>query len=314
MSTPVSDNPSLLETINPLARVYTQDETYAGYVVDVAVIQQDMNTITNPDAYRIELSPVFCSYAGFQTMFYRDGQKFQPTKNINKYLSSKDLLLNSQRTISLYDAQCGDCGLDLDGSFNLLKTLLITYEKDLGIASECWDTCSLMEFNSTVSAIKSLTDITGNCGTGIKCSITLNEFFEQLRTQGLEIDTATHKLPLDPSGNLGVYPGLVTAVITANFHSTTPGVKDVIVKWPFVINFTSYTNEDADGNIDGPGGNYPVYYYIENVSGQYRSNDLSYSTVEFSGNGFSKAKEETAILPAYNRYTATQFSKIYYGN
>jgi len=314
MSTPVSTNPSLLQTLNPLARAYTQDSTYSGYVVDVAVIQQDMNTITKPDAYRIELSPVFCSYAGFQSMFYRDGQKFQPTKNLNKYLSSKDLLLNDKRTISLYDADCGDCALDLDGSFNLLQTLLITYEKDLGIASECWDTCSLMEFNSRISAIKSLTDITGDCGTGIKCSITLNEFFYQLHMQGLAIDASTNFLPLDPSGNLGVYPGLVTAVITANFHSTTPGVKDVIVKWPFVINFTSYTNEDADASIDGSGGNYPVYYYIDNIAGQYRSNDLSFSTIDFSGNGFSKAKIETATLPAYTRYTATQFSKIHYGN
>lgn len=314
MATPVSENPSLLETINPLARVYTQDETYAGYVVDVAVIQQDVNTITKPDAYRIDLSPVFCSYAGFQAMFYRDGQKFQPTKNLNKYLSSKDLVSNDKRTISLYDADCGDCRLDLDGSFNLLQTLLIAYEKDLGIASECWDTCSLMEFNSTISAIKSLTDITGDCGAGIKCSITLNEFFYQLHMQGLEIDTATHKLPLDPSGNLGVYPGLVTAVITANFHSTTPGVKDVIVKWPFVINFTSYTNEDADTNINGPGGNYPVYYYIENIPQKYRSYDLSYTTVESTANGPSIAKVETSVLPAYTRYTAAQFSKIYYGN
>ena len=315
MTTPIITNSSLLKEINPFARLYTEDETYAGYVVDVAVLQQDINTITKPDAYRIELTPLFCSYAGFQAMFYRDGERFQPSRNLNIFPSSKNLLLNDKRSISLYEPECGECALELDGAFDLLRTLLVAYEKDLGFGTECWDTCSLMEFNSTISAIKSLTDITGDCGTNIKCSITLNEFFEQLRTQGLAIDASNHQLPLDPSGNEGVYPGLVTAVITANFHSTTPGVKDVIVKWPFVINFNSYTNAVADIEGDGPNGVYPVFYFIENdsVNKRYRSPDLKTQTVDVSGNGFAKPREATNNLPAYTRYTAKQYSNIYHG-
>jgi len=318
--TPIINNPSILQQVNPLERSYTLDPTYAGYVVDVAVLQEDMNTITKPDVYTIELTPVYLSYAGFQAMFYRDGDKFLPEKGLYKFTSSKEFVLNSYRTIYNYSPECGQCDLELDGSFNLLTALLTAYQKDLGFTTECWDTCSLMEFYSIIDKIKALTDITGDCGTGVKCSITLKEFFNQLEMQGLVIDPSNN-LPIDPSGSFpnSVYPGLVTAVITANFHSTTPGVKDVVVKWPFIINFASFTNLDASNNTIGnvvstiSGGTYPVYYYIDNDTNIFRSTDLSFATVTLSGDTlYARDASLNLSLPKYDYFNAKRYSKIFY--
>jgi hypothetical protein len=359
MTSTVQDFPSILQ--NPCQRNYTEDQTWAGYVVDIAVLQQDMNTITKPDAYILNLDPMYISYAGFKALFYCSGTTFSPrvnSSNIVYYDSSSNIrinptgagyVLNSRRVISLTPTDCGQCQLPLDGSFNLLQTLLMAYETDLQIATECWDTCSLLEFYSIIDKIKTLTDITGECGVGIKCSLTLDEFFNQLEMQGLKMSGSPYFLPLDPSGinvtvnssvspNLprpSVYPGLVTAVITANFHSTTPCVKDVQVRWPFLINFISIINQDISNNaiytippygiIDSSFsnpidlsfnvGSYPIYVYQNgNINDGYRSPDLSYNTVDFSNNVFVPTDYVTGLHPDYTRYTAQKFSKIFYHN
>ena len=319
--TPIINNPSVLKVVNPLDREYTNDKTYAGYVVDIAVLQEDINTITKPDdVYIVNLTPVYLSYGGFQAMFYRNDDKFQPTKGLGSLVSSIPLVSNKFRQIDIYSPECNQCDLDLDGSFNLIKVLLTAYQKDLGFNTECWDTCSLMEFYSIVDKIKALTDIAGECDSGIKCSISLDEFFAQLEMQGLAMDNDTG-LPLDPSGSVpkSVYPGLVTAVITANFHSTTPGVNDVMIRWPFVMNFASFTDTDASNNTIGgeattiSGGTYPVYYYIENIPTAYRSPDLSFATVELVGDTLlARDASVNLVLPDYTRYNAKNYSKIFY--
>ena len=353
----IQDYPSILQ--NPNQREYTIDQTWAGYVVDIAVLQQDMNTITKPDTYIVNLDPMYISYAGFKALFYGNGTTFSPRVNSSniKYTgqivttnkTGAEYVLNSRRVISLTPTDCGQCQLQLDASFNLLQTLLMAYESDLKIATECWDTCSLMEFYSIIDKIKALTDITGDCGPGVKCSLTLDEFFNQLEMQGLKMGGDPYYLPLDPSGinvtvassippytlRQSVYPGLVTAVITANFHSTTPDVKDVQVRWPFLLNFISVINQDISNNkiytdpsygvIDSSFSNpidvsynigpYPIFMFQNgNVNEGYRSPDLSYNTVDFSNNVFVPTDKVTGLYPDYTRYTAQSFSKIYYQN
>lgn len=339
--------------VNENSREYTDDKTWAGFVVDIAVLQQDINTITKPDAYIVNLNPLYLSYAGFKALFYAEGSAFSPTLNLSNVLKHKigsQYVLNSNRTYSVLPTDCGQCQLQLDGSLNLLKALVQAYETDLKISTECWDTCSLMEFYNTIDSIKALTDITGECGSGVKCSLSLDDFFNQLEMQGLKMSAGPAFLPVDPSNatatfgatkQTSIYPGLVTAVITANFHSTTPGVKDVQVRWPYIINFTSvatnYINNNAiyvknttrvlDNSFTSVldtsynAGTYPVYLYVNNdKSGTPRSDDLYYNTVDFSNNTFFATTADSnvnpnggqASNPNYTRYTAQKFSKIYY--
>ena len=340
-NTPIQNNASRL--FNQEAVIYTTDPTYAGYVVDIAVLQQDMNTITQPDAYIVNLDPVFLSYAGFKSMFYRNGINFNPSPNLDGTLHAQPYILNNFRKYSSTSSSCGiacDQSLSLDGSFNLLKTLLLAYETDLNISNDCWDRCTLMEFYDIINRIKGLTDIQGTCGLGIRCALSLNDFFDQLEMQGLQMSGEPWLLPLDPNNitatfgtkkSPSVYPGLVTAVITANFHSTTPGVKDVQVRWPFIINFTSVANKDINNlrmtsGPDSPSnavdGIYPVFLTIDNNSDPitFRSDDLLFTTVDISS-GVLYAKDASSNvfdgnifnLPPYTRANADTYSFINYG-
>jgi hypothetical protein len=342
---PLQDFPSTL--LNPDSRAYTNDNTYAGYVVDIAILQTTLNTISEPkDIYTLNLNPVFLSYAGFKALFYNNGVHFSPMPHLSDTTIHKigsKYTLNSARTISTNATECGRCELNIDGSFNLLAALLQAYTTDLNLATECWETCSLMEFYNTVSQVKGLTDITGPCGLTVLCALTLDEFFGQLEMQGLKMSGKPWYLPMDPSNinvfagdkRPSIYPGLVTAVITANFHSTTPGVKDLQVRWPFVINFNSVayvdgsanTYKDLSGNINNngtpkPGGSYPFYYYIDNnfttgatpsatVPSYYRSGDLSSSTVDICNNVFIP-RDVSGQFPEYNRYSANRYSGIFW--
>jgi hypothetical protein len=334
---PVQNDRSTL--FSPGSRAYTNDNTYAGYVVDVAILQTTLNTVTEPkDIYTLNLNPVYLSYAGFKALFYNNGINFSPMphlSDVNVHKIGSKFVLNSNRTISTNATDCGRCELNIDGSFNLLAALLQVYTTDLNLETECWETCSLMEFYNTISQVKGLTDITGPCGLTVLCALTLDEFFGQLEMQGLKMSDGPFFLPLDPSNQnvklpdtrQSVYPGLVTAVITANFHSTTPGVKDLQVRWPFVINFNSVSYQDGSNNkykdtgknTDASGGEYPVFLYIDNnfttattePPFDYRSADLSSSTVDLSG-GVFYPKLFKGLFPQYTRYSANRYSGIFW--
>jgi hypothetical protein len=294
----------------------TDDPTFKGYSVDVAVIQQDLNPIITKDAHVVELSPVYLSYASFQALFYKDGRKFNPLKYAFNNIFAKPLIGNDYRTVMNSSFENIN-----DISFSLLNTIISAYEEDLHIQTECWDTCTFMNFSTTISKIKSLNDITGECNNNIKCSITLDEFFNNLEAQGLVIDPSSG-LPLDPSGNSGIlYTGLVAANIIANFHSTTPDVKDVQIKWPFLINFDSYTDPSGGNTV------WPKFYWVEDIYGndtttprsdtglrQSTVYDISGTSGWVSDNLVGFPREAFYLsgvnYATYNRYTAYQYSNI----
>ena len=306
---------------------YTDDPTFTGISVNVAVLEQKINTIKEEDAHIIELSPTYLSYASFQAMFFRKTAKFLPLNGVTGTEWQK-FLSNTERHIvySDFSDENSNFGWSYDNSFNLSETITAGYEYDLNIPSECWDPCSIIDFTRTLANIKYLTDVGNECN--IKCSITLDEFFENLQAQGLVIDPSSG-LPLDPSGVLAgghqIYTGLVNALITANFRSCTPGVKDIKIKWPFLINFNSVTPKTADGsknmvdNITEPSNNvWPCINFVENANGgktsQKRSPELLYDTVDSSGNARVTEISGNAIpstIPPYGRYTAYLYSNIH---
>jgi hypothetical protein len=310
---------------------YTEDATYTGIDVNVAVLEQKINTIKEEEAHIVQLNAQYISYASFQAMFFKNSIKFNPLNGVyakNTYW--QEFLANKYRHI-VYSSINGS--IDTfeqnqiqDESFNLLNTIIRSYEYDLNISSECWDTCSLIEFTTTLSNIVNLTDVGNECN--IKCSITLDDFFENLEAQGLVID-ASSGLPLDPSGGTLIYTGLVNALITASFRSCTPCVKDVKIKWPFLINFNSVTAQAADGSnntanflgsVGDASNNWPNIYFAEGSDGNktvpviYRSggiapnNELRYDTVDISGNRALITVGQN--IPAYSRYNAYLYSNI----
>ena len=305
---------------------YTEDATYTGINVNVAVLEQKINTIKEEDAHIVQLSPAYISYASFQAMFFKNSTKFNPLNGVyakNTYW--QQFLANEYRKVTYSSITNNNDIFENeihDSSFNLLNTIISSYEYDLNIPSVCWDTCSLIGFTTTLSDIEYLNDVGNECN--IKCSITLDDFFVNLEAQGLVMD-ASSGLPLDPSDNTLIYTGLVNALITANFRSCTPGVKDVKIKWPFLINFNSVTINAADGSfnyanvIDDVGdasNNWPNIYFAEGQDGVkitpvvYRSggNELLYDTVDVSGNRALLTVGKN--IPAYSRYNAYLYSAI----
>jgi hypothetical protein len=138
---------------------------------------------------------------------------------------------------------------------------------------------------------------------------------------------ATTGLPLDTSNNTIIYTGLVNAIITANFLSCTPGVKDIKITWPFLINFNSVTKSTADGSFNHVDGNadisnnfYPHIYFGEDASGNkltptvYRSPGLVYDTVDSTGlpakNNGPGNNTNPKKIPNYGRYTAYTYASI----
>jgi len=303
---------------------YTEDPTYTGINVNVAVIEQKMNVIKEEDANIIDLSPVYISYATFQALFYRQATDFQP---LNGVIGTQwqPFLSNDARKVlySSFINENANYGTDYP-NFNLYNIITSAYQHDLSIPIDCWDTCSVIEFTTTLGSINYLTDIGNQCN--IKCSITLDDFFNGLEAQGLVMD-ATTGLPLDASDNTLIYTGLVNAVITANFRSCTPGVKDIKIRWPFLINFNSVTESTADGSynhVDGiadiSNNVYPHIYFGEDATGNklipttYRSPGLAYDTVDSTGlpakNNGTGTNTNPKKIPDYGRYTAYTYSSI----
>ena len=99
-------------------------------------------------------------------------------------------------------------------------------------------------------------------------------------------------------------------------------LKDVQIKWPFLINFNSYTDPSGGNTI------WPKYYFVEDINGNSTSvkrsdtglkqttvNDISGTlawssdtTVGFPRQAFNDLNG--VHYPTYNRYTAFQYSFI----
>lgn len=252
MSTTTSVIPII--TPRPLTNV-TSDPNFKGYNVDVAILEYNTTPITQSDAYIVELSPAYVSYASFQAMFYREG-KFKPIRSISKNVYASPLISNDQRTVTSGPFKAEDSSVSgqiYEGPLNLLRVLIDTYEKDLQLSTECWDTSAFLHFQKMLNNITSLTDGSDACGssTGVKSALSLEEFFYSLESQGMVMDPSSglplSDVPAKAALNV-LYEGLVSANIIANFHSSTPGVKDVQFKWPFLINFNSYKVTPTPGD------------------------------------------------------------------
>ena len=303
-------------------RILSSIDNYTGYSVDIATIEQNVNKIGPSEAYQMTLSPQYISYATFKALFYKDLEFELAT--IREESVVFDLISTAERTV-LSGPLSNINPTYEDEDLNLLKSLLEVYKNDLDIDIDCWDTCSLLNFQQTINRIKSLNDLAGKCSSNVKCSLCLGDFFNSLEAQGLVMDDLTG-LPLDPSQNVTgnrLYNGLVSANVITVFKSSTPGVKDLQVNWPFLVNFNSYeggpTGASMTGNdvwTDISDNEYPYFWartddtltIVTSPIAENRSDlALKYNTVDKDGVAMPLVGGNH---PAYNRYTANAFSDL----
>lgn len=280
---------------------------YSGITVDVAVMEQGVPTVVgDDDSHILTLSTKKITYCDWKAIFYKDNLEFSPQYlyqsdtyksdvSSNAYL---DYYINNSNRLLSSSSLVNNISFKLDHKFILEEILLQCYMADLNMPANCWDTCSRIEFQKSLSNIKTLLDVGGSCN--VNCSLTIDEFFNLLESRGLTISKYSG-LPLDISAGLP-YEGATSAtatldssgavilkqtvstVITAKFASSTPNVKDVKVRWPFMIDFSKQVADD-DSAVSG---------------------GLLAAPTKVNG----EANTPEGANPRYDRYSANKFSRI----
>lgn len=197
-------------------------------VVDIATMQESFARVEVNNSHVISLAAIDISYHDFRRIFYPNNTEFSPNLvNIRRYDISNLIANDSQIVIdsSLRKKQ-----------FNLFREMLQVYEEYLKVPSNCWSSCSLTNFQNTLSHIMTLFDVGDSCC--IKCSLTLDEFFLSIEQQGIQMSNSG-TFDADLNNVVPISANIrPVAVITAEFKSNTPEVPNVNVIWPYLVDFT----------------------------------------------------------------------------
>lgn len=207
---------------------------FSGVVIDIALMAEDVPLIQEDSSTTRYLSPIDVNYNQFHNLFYFDNGNFAPNTALATVHPFNVILDNDNKVIS-----------DANGKqkkYVLMEELMRHYEEHLEESPACWDVCSRVEFEKKISAVKTLFDV-GVCN--VKCSMSLDEFFNSLAAHDVDINPNTG-MP-----TLRAQDKRVIAVVTTKFVSANTGgdgeegVPDFNVSWPFRIDFRACLREPA---------------------------------------------------------------------
>lgn len=199
-------------------------DNFSGVVIDIALMAEDMPTIHKDCSTTQHLAPIDVTWNQFHNLFYFNNGGFTPNTSLSCVCPFDKIIQNEGKVLT--DGNCRS------KDYNLMTELLDHYTEHLEESPLCWDVCSRVEFEKKVSSIKSLFDV-GVCN--VKCSLSLDEFFDSLSAHGVEISEVTG-MP-----TLAAQQKKVVALVTTKFVSQNTGgedgVPDLNVSWPFRIDF-----------------------------------------------------------------------------
>ena len=221
----------------PQVKIGTNPDWYT--VIDVATLTQDLKPVQENEAYVINLEVIDISFSDFQKLFYPTFGEFIPNKNLYNTPLYKYINNTARKVIQVCDDHRGL----LEPTFNLYNELVKAYEMTLGVKSECWRPCSLTKLHSSVAKVNNLLDVGGCCN--VKCALTFEEFVLRAIQNGVSV--IDDKKLEDKFKGAGF--SVIVAAITAEFKSTTPGVPDVHVNWPFKINWDTLQCKPSTFNM-----------------------------------------------------------------
>ena len=197
-------------------------------IVDIATLEQDINTISVNDSQVITLKTIDIYYDTFRDIFYYNNDRFQLVPSYRKQLEKTtdiSLVTNDEQSI-----------IDRNGRttpYKIYAEMLAHYERFLGLKSNCWSSCSLNNFQKVLGDQYTLYDVGNPCN--VKCSLTLDEYFYALEQQGVNMTTGDNLNDVVPAALITCYKPI--AVVTTTFKSLTEGVPNVDVVWPFAVDF-----------------------------------------------------------------------------
>jgi len=207
---------------------------FSGVVIDIALMAEDIPLIQEDSSTTRYLSPIDVNYNQFHNLFYFNNGNFSPNTTLSTVHPFSAILDNSNKVIS-------DAG-GKQKSYVLMEELMRHYEEHLEESPACWDVCSRVEFEKKVASVKSLFDV-GVCN--VKCSMSLDEFFNSLAAHDIDINPNTG-MP-----TLRAQEKRVIAVVTTKFISANTGggeeggVPDFNVSWPFRLDLRACLREPA---------------------------------------------------------------------
>ena len=199
-------------------------DNFSGVVIDIALMAEDMPTVHKDCSTTQHLAPIDVTWNQFHNLFYFNNGGFTPNTSLSCVCPFDKIIQNEGKVLT--DGNCRS------KDYNLMTELLDHYTEHLEESPLCWDVCSRVEFEKKVSSIKSLFDV-GVCN--VKCSLSLDEFFDSLSAHGVEISEVTG-MP-----TLAAQQKKVVALVTTKFVSQNTGgedgVPDLNISWPFRIDF-----------------------------------------------------------------------------
>ena len=183
--------------------------------IDIAIIGQILASIEKRDNYHIiELDNIGVDADLFKAVFYHyDNENFSIVPRIPNNNNILENIISFESTYRTYNNGV---------PFNLLHVMFGFIEEDLNVKRDCFDTCCKMELEKQLSLFKTLCDIE-ICN--VLCSLKWSEIIEILKSKGAKSK--------DKDGN-NIPHVLKLSVV---FKNPNTNVKDIIVKFNYVINY-----------------------------------------------------------------------------
>lgn len=172
--------------------------------IDIAVLCQEFNELeqTGDKINNICLDEIYINKHDFLTIFYPHGENF----GINK------TIIHEHSYISFISFESHFRTLNKK-PFYLLEKIIENIEKDLQISRDCFTTNSLMEMTHEFTKLKTICDL--NC-----CSVVSSLPWSIIEDLLEKSSTSTS----------------IVFIVSIMFKTPTPGVKDNVIKFSYLIN------------------------------------------------------------------------------
>lgn len=236
----------LLLNVKPL---WTTDLSYTYYTV-FGIIDNDIEEIQYANVSYYTFAPIDISYSDFHSLFFKNNRYFYlnpTTPTITTANRARYTVINNQ-TLQVYPTNNLSI-LPTDISFNLYSTVINHYQYSIPV--QCWSVESTMDLSRQLSKLKTIYDVMYYSSSCNKISttpiprLTLDDVFAIFEAQGVQMatDNSYNTLLSEPIYAKGLPIDALTetyiAVLNLYLRSTNSNVKDISLRMPYNINFSS---------------------------------------------------------------------------
>jgi hypothetical protein len=195
--------------------------------LDVAALGQKLTPVAIDHGHIINTDYIYLGQEQFRKLFYSvDGEHFQVNDTVCKNPCVSD------EVECLYKKTLFNNKFIVDNKsyipLNLIEHILEKYETDLGTPRNCWEACSVIDLENTLSCVRSLCDVGGGCE--VLCALTWSELCQLIQTRRYSKCYGENELGPDCAVR-------EILVISAIFKSANSEVKDCTVKFRFAVDW-----------------------------------------------------------------------------